>query len=98
MVFRETEQLGNCISWIPRNEENITDRAVITAVGMPVLIGRLSEGNNQITGFATPLPPIHDGKLYVADLNLDQERAVSEYDVLVPLLLTWFNFNPSMDK
>ena len=70
-------------SWISRDEESATDWVFTTTVGMPVSVGRLRAGNNKITGFATPYPPVHSGRLYVADLNLNKEIGFDEYDVLV---------------
>ena len=76
MVFRETER-RDCIFWIPRNNDTTTDRVFTAMVGNPFRLGRLSEGDNQIPGFAKP------GILYITDLILNQRRTVSEYDILV---------------
>ena len=76
MVFRETERHPNCISWIRSNEAAV-DRIFTATMGYRYILGRLSEGNDQIPGFS------RYGRLYIADLDIKRERWVSEFSVLV---------------
>ena len=83
MVFTETER-RDCISWIPGNEEYTITRLLKATVGLPFRVGRLYEGDSQITGFVMASQSAGAyGELYIADPNSMRVRSVLEYDVLL---------------
>ena len=43
-------------------------------------------------------PSIYMGIHMLPNINMESVSIVSQNTYLVPLLLIWFNFNPSMDK
>ena len=84
MVFRYKEH-RDCISWIPKHEDNTTDRLVVSSMGIEIRVSRVNSENDLYPGFATPpvhRPGVASGIMAIAT-KTGETRTFTTYDVLV---------------